>query len=79
MAPRSISGMGWGCSGAGGELSRVPVGLCPAPGSPPVPPQVPSVQDTVQEHLGQVRAGGAQALPERERAELKRRKLLLEV
>ncbi|XP_017597398.1 PREDICTED: phenylalanine--tRNA ligase alpha subunit [Corvus brachyrhynchos] len=62
-----------------GELSRVPVGLCPARGSPPVPPQVPSVQDTVQEHLGRVRAGEAQALPERERAELKRRKLLLEV
>lgn len=48
-------------------------------GVPPVPPQVPSVQDTVQEHLGQVRAGTAQALPERDRAELKRRKLLLEV
>uniref|UniRef100_A0A8U7NZQ4 Phenylalanine--tRNA ligase alpha subunit n=1 Tax=Corvus moneduloides TaxID=1196302 RepID=A0A8U7NZQ4_CORMO len=50
-----------------------------APGGPRVLPVVPSVQDTVQEHLGQVRAGEAQALPERERAELKRRKLLLEV
>ncbi|TRZ09466.1 hypothetical protein HGM15179_017641 [Zosterops borbonicus] len=50
-----------------------------AAGGPRVMPTVPSVQDTVQEHLGQVRAGGAQAVPERDRAELKRRKLLLEV
>ncbi|XP_015472109.1 phenylalanine--tRNA ligase alpha subunit [Parus major] len=50
-----------------------------AAGGPRVLRAVPSVQDTVQEHLGQVRAGRAQALPERDRAELKRRKLLLEV
>lgn len=47
--------------------------------SPVSPPQVPSVQDTVQEHLGQVRTGGAQAVPDRDRTELKRRKLLLEM
>uniref|UniRef100_A0A8C3UR97 phenylalanine--tRNA ligase n=1 Tax=Catharus ustulatus TaxID=91951 RepID=A0A8C3UR97_CATUS len=50
-----------------------------APGGPRVLRAVPSVQDTVQEHLGQVRTGGAQAVPERDRSELKRRKLLLEM
>ncbi|XP_056366187.1 phenylalanine--tRNA ligase alpha subunit [Oenanthe melanoleuca] len=50
-----------------------------AAGGPRVLRAVPSVQDTVQEHLGQVRTGGAQAVPDRDRAELKRRKLLLEM
>ncbi|XP_005062845.1 PREDICTED: phenylalanine--tRNA ligase alpha subunit [Ficedula albicollis] len=61
------------------SVQGCPFRAVPSPGVSPVPPQVPSVQDTVQEHLGQVRTGGAQAVPDRDRAELKRRKLLLEV
>ncbi|KAK2513731.1 LOW QUALITY PROTEIN: phenylalanine--tRNA ligase alpha subunit [Columba livia] len=50
-----------------------------APGGPRVLPAVPAVQDAVQESLRRVQCGEAEQLPERERAELKRRKLLLEV
>lgn len=54
------------------RLSRSPL-------PPPTPPQVAEVQDAVQESLRRVQQGEAEALPERDRTELKRRKLLLEV
>ncbi|OXB53202.1 hypothetical protein ASZ78_002396 [Callipepla squamata] len=50
-----------------------------APGGPRVFRAVDAVQDAVQSSLRQVQDGHADRLPERERAELKRRKLLLEV
>ena len=78
--------------GLGLSLSSGPspqgVGVCPAPPHPtvtqppPCPPgavQVAEVQDGVQESLQQVQRGEAENLPERERTDLKRRKLLLEV
>lgn len=50
----------------------------PPPARPSVP-QVEAVQDAVQDGLRRVQEGDAAGLPERERNELKRRKLLLEV
>ncbi|KAI6061218.1 Phenylalanine--tRNA ligase alpha subunit [Aix galericulata] len=50
-----------------------------APGGPRVFRAVEAVQDAVQDGLRRVQEGDAAALPERERNELKRRKLLLEV
>uniref|UniRef100_A0A8C6Z0E4 phenylalanine--tRNA ligase n=2 Tax=Nothoprocta perdicaria TaxID=30464 RepID=A0A8C6Z0E4_NOTPE len=50
-----------------------------APGGPRVFPAVPAVQDAVQDSLRRVQQGDAAGLPERDRTELKRRKLLLEV
>ncbi|XP_069738531.1 LOW QUALITY PROTEIN: phenylalanine--tRNA ligase alpha subunit [Phaenicophaeus curvirostris] len=49
------------------------------PGGARVLRAVPEVQDTVQQSLQRVQRGEAEELPERERNELKRRKLLLEV
>ncbi|KAM4643859.1 phenylalanine--tRNA ligase alpha subunit isoform 3-T3 [Amazona ochrocephala] len=50
-----------------------------APGGPRVFRAVPEVQDTVQEALRRLHRGEAETVPERERNDLKRRKLLLEV
>uniref|UniRef100_A0A8V5GRI0 phenylalanine--tRNA ligase n=1 Tax=Melopsittacus undulatus TaxID=13146 RepID=A0A8V5GRI0_MELUD len=50
-----------------------------APGGPRVFRAVSGVQDTVQEALRRLHQGETEAVPERERNDLKRRKLLLEV
>lgn len=76
----------WSCPQSPWSLEGVCPPPCPHPQLPrdtaiPVPgaPQVPEVQDRVQESLRRVQRGEAESLPERDRAELKRRKLLLEV
>ncbi|XP_068778851.1 phenylalanine--tRNA ligase alpha subunit [Struthio camelus] len=50
-----------------------------APGGPRVFRAVAAVQDAVRDSLRRVQRGEAASLPERDRAELKKRKLLLEV
>ncbi|KAM8987168.1 phenylalanine--tRNA ligase alpha subunit [Ara ararauna] len=50
-----------------------------APGGPRVFRAVPEVQDTVQEALRRLHQGETETVPERERNDLKRRKLLMEV